>query len=235
VLVLAVVISLISNRHYLRWDLTFTGEHSLSEKTLQVLRSIREPVSIKAFAQEDTQAADPVKKLLAAYAYAAPNIRYELIDPERNPGMATRYKITTLNTLLLEGFNRSQIVKIVDEENLTNGLIRLSKSETEKIYWVTGHGERPFKGGSPESLSTLREGFGGQNFEFEDLNLGQKDIPGDAALVVVAAPVKRLFPEEVESMRKYLNKGGSALVRKRGGPRPPAIRPSPACGKGCSL
>jgi ABC-type uncharacterized transport system involved in gliding motility auxiliary subunit len=212
VLVIAVVITLISSRHYLRWDLTSTGEHSLSEKTLQALRTIHEPVKIKAFVQEEQEGADPVKRLLAAYAYAAPNIRYELIDPERNPGITTRYKITSLNTLVLEGYKRSQTVKIPDEENLTNGLIRLAKSETEKVYWITGHGERAFEGGDPESLSALQESLARQNYEFQDLNLMQKDIPDDATLVVVAAPEKRFFPEEVESLRKYLNKGGNLLI-----------------------
>jgi ABC-type uncharacterized transport system involved in gliding motility auxiliary subunit len=212
VLVLAVVITLISNRHYLRWDLTSTGEHSLSEKTIQVLKTIKQPVKIKAFVQEAPEGTDPVKRLLSAYAYAAPNITYEMIDPERNPGMTTRYKIISLNTLILEGYKRSQVVKIPDEENLTNGLIRLIKSKTEKVYWITGHGERTFEGGDPESLSSLQESLANQNCEFQDLNLMQKDIPDDAALVVVAAPEKRFFPEEVESLRKYLNKGGSLLV-----------------------
>jgi ABC-type uncharacterized transport system involved in gliding motility auxiliary subunit len=212
VLVLAVVITLISNRHYLRWDLTSTGEHSLSEKTLQVLKTIHEPVKIKAFVQEEQEAADPVKRLLAAYAYAAPNISYELIDPERNPGMATRYRITSLNTLVLEGYKRSQTVKMPDEENLTNGLIRLTKSQTEKVFWIIGHGEKTFKGGDPESLSSLQESMASQNYEFQDLNLMQKDIPDDASLVVVAAPEKRFFPEEVESLRKYLDKGGNLLI-----------------------
>ena len=212
VLALAVIITLLSNRHYLRWDMTLTGENSLSEKTLQVLKTIDEPVTIKAFVQEELQGADRLKRLLGAYAYAAPKIAYELIDPERNPGMAVRYNVKSLNTLILEGYKRSQTVKLADEENITNGLIRLSKSQPEKVYWITGHGERAFKGGEPESLSSLQESFAAQNFEFHDLSLMQKEIPADASLVVVAAPEKRFFPEEVQALQKYLEKGGSLLI-----------------------
>jgi hypothetical protein len=123
-----VIITLLSNRHYLRWDMTFTGEHSLSEKTLQVLKAIDAPVTIKAFVQEELQGADQLKRLLGAYTYAAPRITYEIIDPERNPGVAVRYSVKSLNTLVLEGYKRSQTVKLADEENITNGLIRLSKN-----------------------------------------------------------------------------------------------------------
>lgn len=212
VLALAVIITLLSNRHYLRWDMTFTGEHSLSEKTLQVLKTIDAPVTIKAFVQEELQGADQLKRLLGAYTYASPKITYEIIDPERNPGVAVRYNVKSLNTLVLEGYKRSQMVKLADEENITNGLIRLVKSELEKVYWITGHGEKAFKGGEPESLTALQESFTAQNYEFQDLYLTQKEIPEDASLVVVAAPEKRFFPEEVEALKKYLDKGGSLLI-----------------------
>jgi gliding motility-associatede transport system auxiliary component len=212
VLALAVIITLLSNRHYLRWDMTFTGEHSLSEKTLQVLKTIDAPVTIKAFVQEELQGADQVKRLLGAYTYAAPKITYEIIDPERNPGMAVRYNVKSSNTLVLEGYKQIQVVKLADEENITNGLIRLVKSIPEKVYWITGHGEKAFKGGEPESLTALQESFAAQNYEFQDLFLMQKEIPEEASLVVVAAPEKRFFPEEVEALKKYLDKGGSLLI-----------------------
>jgi hypothetical protein len=79
VLALTVIITLLSNRHYLRWDMTLTGEHSLSEKTLQVLKTIEDPVTIKAFVQEELQGADQLKRLLGAYTYASPKITYEII------------------------------------------------------------------------------------------------------------------------------------------------------------
>ncbi|HYQ60375.1 MAG TPA: hypothetical protein VEP29_04955, partial [Desulfatiglandales bacterium] len=48
-LVLAVVVSLLSDRHYFRWDLTASGEHTLSDQTLQALKTIEEPVKVIAF------------------------------------------------------------------------------------------------------------------------------------------------------------------------------------------
>ena len=212
VLALAVIVTLLCDRHYFRWDMTLAGENSLSEKTLQVLKTVDVPVTIKAFVQDELQGADRLKRLLGAYTYAAPKITYEIIDPERNPGMAVKYNIKSLNTLVLEGYKRSQTVKLADEQNITNGLIRLLKSDLEKVYWITGHGEKPFKGGEPESLAALQESFAAQNYEFQDLYLTQKQVPEDASLLVVAAPEKRFFPEEVEALKNYLDKGGSLLL-----------------------
>jgi ABC-type uncharacterized transport system involved in gliding motility auxiliary subunit len=212
VLALAVVITLLSERHYLRWDVTATGEHTLSEKTLQVLETVTEPVHIKAFSREGHPDADEVKRLLGAYHYEAPGITFELIDPERNPAVTRRYNIRSLNTLILEGYERTQTVKMADEEHITNALIRLTKSEERVCYWVTGHGERAFQGSEAEALTALQEDLSDENYRFEELLLMKRDIPGDATVVVLAAPEKPLFPEEVESLRRYLIQGGRLVV-----------------------
>lgn len=212
VLASIVLITLLSEKHYLRWDLTAAGEHTLSEKTLQVLKTVKEPVAVKAFVQEGQGTSDEVKRLLGAYCYHAPNIQFELIDPDRSPALANRYNIRSLNTLVLEGYQSSQTIKLPDEENITNALVRLSKKETNTAYWLSGHGERSFEGTEPESFSRLKEHFSKENFQFKDLNLMKGDVPQDAALLVVAGPEKPLFPEEVESIGRYLNKGGSLLL-----------------------
>ena len=212
VLVLVVVGTLVAERRSVRWDLTSTNEHTLSEKTIQVLKTVKKPVSIKVFVRLAFQEAVDAEKLLSAYHYRASNITYELIDPEKSPAVARRYSIKTPNTFVLEGYDTSQTVKIADEEHITNGLIRLVKSKTQKVYWLKGHGERPFGGKEPGALATLKEKMSKENHEFVELNLMQGDIPKDASLVVVAAPVKPLFSEEVESLKKYLNRGGRLVV-----------------------
>jgi len=212
VIVLVVVITLLSERHYFRWDLTSTGEHTLSDKTLQVLKNIKEPVTIRAFVRVGFQEAEDARKLLSAYQYEAANIHYELIDPERNPSVTRRYNVKNINTFILEGYGQSQTVKIADEEHITNALITLIESETLKVYWLTGHGERVFKGQEPGALSMLQEGLTNENYEFLEINLMQEDIPKGASLVVIAAPVKSLFPEEVTSLEKHLNRGGRIIV-----------------------
>ena len=212
VLVLAVAVTLLSDRHYFRWDLTASGEHTLSDKTLQALKTIKEPVKAIAFVKEPSEEASSVKKLLASYQYHLKGLSFEMVDPDRNPGLTRQYDIQALNTVILEGFGQNQTVKTPDEEGLTNALVRLSKGRTEKVYWVMGHGERPFKSTAQESLASIHQNLSNQNYEFEELTLAQKDIPSDAALVVVAAPEKSLFPEEVASLKRFLDKGGSLLV-----------------------
>ncbi|PKN63688.1 MAG: hypothetical protein CVU57_18260 [Deltaproteobacteria bacterium HGW-Deltaproteobacteria-15] len=212
VLVICVVVTLLSNRHYTKWDLTSTKEHTLSDKTLQVLGTIQEPVEMKAFVQEGQGGAREVRKLLAAYHDNSPRITFELIDPDRQPALANRYQVKTLNTVIMEGYGGTQTITIPDEGSITNGLIRLSRKEVRKVYFLTGHGERTLDGSEPESLSSLQTALKRENLEFEELNLMKADVPADAALVMIAAPNKPLFPEEVQSLASYLGRGGSVIL-----------------------
>lgn len=119
------------------------------------------------------------------------------------PSSTRLYDIRAVNTIVLEGYGRSHTVRTPSEEGITNGLIRLSRDETHMCYWVTGHGERLFHGGSGRDFSMLREAMEKENFRFEELSLMTRDIPEDASIVVVAAPEKPLFPEEIESLRRF--------------------------------
>jgi ABC-type uncharacterized transport system involved in gliding motility auxiliary subunit len=120
--------------------------------------------------------------------------------------------VKTLNTVILEGYGTTQTITIPDEGSITNGLIRLSRKEVRKVYFLTGHGERTIKGSEPDSLSSLHAALKKENLEFQELNLMNTDVPADAALVMIAAPAKPLFAEEVQSLAAYLGRGGSAIL-----------------------
>ncbi|MFC1883339.1 GldG family protein [Thermodesulfobacteriota bacterium] len=212
ILSLAIFITLLSEKHYFRWDLTITDEHTLSEKSLQVLESIKEPVAIKSFIRQGLQEYESTKRLLESYSYSTKNISYELIDPERNPAIARRYGIKAVNTLIVEGYGQTQTVKIADEQLITNALIRVSNRDTKKVCWVSGHGERSFTGSEADSFGQLKERFRKENYKFIKINLMGEDIPSDTDLLVIAAPEKRFFPVEKTSIEKYLKNGGKVLI-----------------------
>jgi len=212
VLCICVFLVLISERHYIRWDLTSYGEYTLSDKTIAVLKQISKPVKIMAFVRKGFQEEEDAKKLLSAYHYYARTIRYELIDPERNPASAKKYEVRDVNTFILEGYGRTQRTNIADEEHITNALVRLLHGKVQKVYWITGHGERDFRGTGPQPLSLLAETLSKQDYAFSALNLMEQGIPRDAALVVLAGPQTSLFPEEIASLQRYVCSGGRLLL-----------------------
>ena len=205
-------LTLLGERHYWRWDLTESGEHTLSQETLDVLKQVKRPIKIRAFVRKGFREEDEARRLLSAYHYHAPQISYEFIDPERNPSLARKYGVTDINTFILEAGGRRQVVKLVEEAELTNAILRLIRGDVQKVYWLTGHGERPFRGMGPLSLSRLVEQLEKQNYQFHELDLIHGAVAQDAALVVIAAPRKDLYEEEIRALKEYLLNGGRLLI-----------------------
>ncbi len=113
----------------------------------------------------------------------------------------------------------------VTEQDLTNALIKLNAVGEQKVYFTTGHGEWPLEPAQPRdpaSLSELRKTLLQEGYLPGTLNLADgKEVPADAALVVVAGAKSKFGKAEAEQLGKYLEQGGpDALLRRgRGGAR----------------
>lgn len=209
-------LALIAERHPWRIDMTESGAFTLSEKTRNILNSLDQPIEIKAFyataAPEQTKARD----LLETFQYASPGnggIKYEFIDPDREPDVAKRYEVRSYGTLVLEGYGKKQSVQNADEESLTNALLKLSRNEEKKVYFLTGHGEHSIDKNDKDGYSSAREALEKEHYAVIGLNLLQKpEVPDDAAAVIIAGLEKPLFPQELAGLKAFLEAGGKLMV-----------------------
>ena len=206
------VVALIAERHPLRADLTETGQFSLSEQSRKVVSSLQEPITIKAFFAGGAPEASRAKDLLETYRYYNKNIRYEFIDPDREPQLARQYEIRDYGVLVVEGLGRKETVPRADEETLTNALFKLSRNEDKTVYFLTGHGERSPEEMNKTGYSSAKSALVKENYQVKPLNLMQhSQVPQDAAVVLVAGPQKPLFEEETASLEAYLLRGGKIV------------------------
>jgi len=93
---LLVAINYLANRHDRRFDTTQEKVFSLSTQSINVVRNLTRPLKFYGFFQggQDQKAQD----LYEAYAYASPKVSYELVDPDKHPELAERYKVATMGT-----------------------------------------------------------------------------------------------------------------------------------------
>ena len=81
------VVNLLSNEFHLRFDLTDEGQYTLSHATLDILESLEEPVTVKAYFSENLpsnimKARQDFQELLIEYANRSKGlIQYEFISP----------------------------------------------------------------------------------------------------------------------------------------------------------
>jgi ABC-type uncharacterized transport system involved in gliding motility auxiliary subunit len=208
-----IIIALIAERHPWRMDLTETGAYTLSEQTRNILKSLDKSVQIKGFFATASPEQAKAKDLLDTYRYFDGKINYELIDPDRQPEVAKRYEIRAYGTLVLEGYGKQESIQTVDEESITNALLKLTRNEQKKVYFLIGHGERTPENADKDGYSIAQSALQKANYATPLLNLLQQpQVPDDAAAIVIAGPRKPLMSQEIESLRAYLGKGGKVLA-----------------------
>lgn len=208
----------LSTRYHKRFDWSEAGVHSLSDQSQQVLANLDQDVhALALYAKLDAEAP---RELLERYAYESDRFRLEIVDPVEHPDVLQRYAIEPSE--LGQGLVRialgddSTLVKEVTEENLTNAMVKLTRTGDKKVYFLEGHNERAIAGEAGDA----QDGYGraaaelrNENYQVEPLLLAAKgEVPDDADAVVVAGATRPLLPQEREALNRYLEGGGALLA-----------------------
>ena len=239
ILVVAIVsgLNFVGQRHPERFDLTAVGQYTLAPQTVKVLNNLNQDVDIKAFFPGGEYG--PLKELLTEYRTLSSRIHFEFIDPDRKPEIARQYNVEVYGTfenrltgsqlkfgtvVVTTGDRKEKIEKRseeVKEQDLTNAIIKTLRTETPKVYFVTGHGEKDPEDTGDHGYSNAKKAMQDQGYLVESVNLvTAAGVPDDAKALILAGPKNEPFPQELEFINDYLNKGGSALVLVDPAPSP---------------
>lgn len=216
---LLVAVNYIFKIHHRRFDLTAEHVFSLSPQSVKVVKHLKKPLKFYGFV---TGGSNPqASALYQSYTYESPLISYQLIDPEKHPELANKYKVSVINTTHIQYGSRGTNVTQLSEQAITNGIIKVTSSGVKTVCYLTGHGE-------PNLSDThTARGFGrvklaleGEDYEIDPMTLTNKAaVPSKCSVMMVAGPTHPVFPHELEEIEDYLKKGGSVLVMLR----PPQI------------
>lgn len=220
-----VAINYIAYKKNKTWDLTTEKIYTLHDQTQGTLKGLKDKVRAVGFVPSTHPAYDYLQQLFERYQAVAPDkFEYSFKDPRRHPDLAAKYQLREgqATVVLTQGEGESEShtsLNAINEQELTNALIKLTKVGDQKVYFLVGHGEWPLdsvgagQGGQRDaSLSELKQQLLQEGYTVEAINLvGKTEVPRDAALVVVAGPKTRYSDPEVEALRKYLGQGGRML------------------------
>lgn len=236
--VLVQMICFVAARNPIRINLSGRTYYELSDKTLSLLKELERQVTVTVFFQEEHSLYHDIDNLLEEYQYYSRNIRVEWVDPTRDMArteqLASKYGLTEAQVVVFDIGDRSKVVKqseLADlimekgqkeptyaafkgEQAFSSAIYGLMQGETPTVYFLVGHGEKrisefdPLTGYSKIGTAVLRD-----NLEVKELMLsGEKQIPEDAAALVIAGPEKMMSSIEVEMIENYLNRSGRVLV-----------------------
>lgn len=211
VLVLAILVLLnyFLSRHNYRLDFTEAKLHSLSDQSIQVLKNLKKDVQVKGFFREGNYGRAKLEDLLKNYGYYSKKIKYEFIDPDKNPGLVKAYGITQDGTTILEAGGQENRITTSTEEDLTNALIKATRERKKVIYFLEGHGEHSIEQTEDIGYSFAKDELQKLGYEAKKLTLALSEtFPQDCALLVIPGPQKDLLPNELETIKNYIDKGG---------------------------
>jgi ABC-type uncharacterized transport system involved in gliding motility auxiliary subunit len=209
VLAILVVTNYFLSKHDYRVDFTASKIHSLSDQSVTVLKNLKTDVSLKCFFRETNYSRAAMENLLKIYAYHSPKIKYEFIDPDKNPGLVKRYDITQDGTTVFEAGDKESRITGTTEEDVTNALIKVTRAAKKTIYFLSGHGEASLNETGDDGFSTVKSELEKQGYEVKEQALAlASNFPKDCSLLVVPGPQKDLLPEELETVKKYIARGG---------------------------
>jgi ABC-type uncharacterized transport system involved in gliding motility auxiliary subunit len=205
------ILNFILSRHHLRFDFSETSAFSLAPQTQQVLKDLNREVKITAFVSD--QGRSRAKDLLSSYSYRNPRITYTLVDPDKRPSLAKQYGITQYDTLVLESGKQETQIKTVDEQELTNAIIRIGQDERRKILFLENHGEHRLSDAEKTGYSRVKDGLEKQGFDVSALSLLEEGkVPDKTAVLVIPGPQRGFLPQEKAALSSYLAANGKVLL-----------------------
>jgi len=201
-------------------DWTATGRNSLTAASRRVVRKLRGPVTVLAFARQDPELRGRIRHLVDRYRRVDPKIRLRFVNPDVHLAEVRRLGIRSEGELDLAYAHRRETITTLDQRAFTDALLRLERTRHLRIVFVTGHGERSPTDPSPEGLSAFAAALRREGFRLTTVNLAREPIPQGTSLLVVAEPRTRYLPAEAHALLAYLARGGNLLwLAGRGGKR----------------
>jgi ABC-type uncharacterized transport system involved in gliding motility auxiliary subunit len=211
VLGILVAINYIGARQNKRWDLTATKQFSLSDQSRNVLTKLDAPLQVLVFSQEPEF--PRYKDRMKEYEYVTKNVTTEYIDPDKKPTIAKQNQIQQYGTLVFNYKGRTERVTSDNEQDITNGIIKVVSGQQRKLYFTQGHGEKDTTSAERDGYNAIAAALGRENYTVEKVAIAQQgSVPDDAAMVVVAGPRIDFFPPEIDALKKYLDKAGKLLL-----------------------
>ncbi len=231
------VLNYLSNKFFLRLDLSRNHAYTLSQSTKKMLKELKEPVLIQCYFSTDLPAQikdemDQVKDLLNEYSiYGRGKVRIEYINPDRDPElkqelqarqiMPVPYQVRGASELSYrEGYmamelrylDKTQafhnVITLPDfEYSVSSAILKLSAEKEIGVAMLSGEGFPD----AYQDLKSLRELIDSQyNFTTVSTQKGEF-IPEDVNVLLVIGP-SRMSDRDKYELDQFLMRGGKLIL-----------------------
>jgi ABC-type uncharacterized transport system involved in gliding motility auxiliary subunit len=179
---------------------------------------MKEPINITVFAtKDDASGGDNFRKgmidFIARYQREKKNVNLKFINPSIEPKLAQDAGVKEDGEVVVEYNKRSEhIIPPIAEQEMTNLLVRLSRTNQQAVMYLDGHGERNLLGVKNHDIGEFGKQLEKKGFKFAnpDLTVAQA-VPSNGAMLVIASPQVNVSEVEAKKIKAYLERGGNLL------------------------
>ena len=209
------LLAFLTTRQHLRTDWTENKLYSLADQSEKIISGLNKDVKVIAFFKESEQKG--AQDLLDEYAFDSDHITIEFVDPDEQPQIARQYQVKQYNSIIVESGAKKETIEELSEANLTNALMKVTRDVEKTVYFLTGHGERSITEDGIETYKQAAEAIKVENYLVKELNLVRniaqgKGIPDSCTVLAIVRPTSNFFPQELDSIKSFVDKGGKLLV-----------------------
>lgn len=237
VLGILVFVILLSNQFFFRLDLTEDGQYTLSKATKNILKSLNDPVTVKAYFSSELPP-DIVKTrrdfedYLVEYArLSGNNLVYQFIDPSEDEAVEQEILQAGIRPVMinvrkenqfqqqqaylgaiLELGDKKEVIPFIQpgaamEYSLSTSIKKMSNVDKPSIGIIQGHGE--------PSLNELIQVQQSLNilYNIEPYTMtGGEEIPAHLKTIAMIRPTDTIPPIHFTVLDKFLERGGNLFV-----------------------
>jgi len=217
-LMLVVLLGYLAGQYHVAKDITQANRNILTQGSVNVLKQMKEPINITVFAtKDDASGGDNFRKgmidFIARYQREKKNVNLKFINPSIEPKLAQDAGVKEDGEVVVEYNKRSEhIIPPIAEQEMTNLLVRLSRTNQQAVMYLDGHGERNLLGVKNHDIGEFGKQLEKKGFKFAnpDLTVAQA-VPSNGAMLVIASPQVNVSDVEAKKIKAYLERGGNLL------------------------
>ena len=217
-LILMAAINYIAVKNNKLWDLTGENLFTLADQTIEILSHLEEPLIFKGFFVKGNQSHDRLKmqfrEVLRRYRQASDQVQESYINPHLEPALAQEYNVDESGGLFVDYKGQKTKVDIPSEEDITNAIIKVTRTQQKKLYFFKNHGEIDLNTDGERAGSSLKAELQSASYSVNELDAlsAQGQIPEDADVLLVLGPQTPFLDFEIQMVEDYLKEGGSFLL-----------------------
>ena len=196
------------------WDLTKDKIFTLSDQTQGVLKGLKDTVKVQAFYAASEPEYGELDQRLRQYRAQTDKLDIEFVDPFKHPAKVKEMNISQSGPrIIVKSGSKESRAKDITEEALTNALIDVTKGTTKKVYFTKGHGEHALSDSTERGMKSFVESLKSEGYQTDEIVLAEhKEMPADAAALVIAGPVGQFTEGEAKLVKEWVDKGGKIVA-----------------------